>query len=388
MSGKVPPPPPPPMRNAPLANPLLNDAIQNVVNKNIEGAKFYLCQDVRRAPLLRRQSAADQPEIIPDPDLYTIFTALLEMKSSYPGALEPPGVPSRATMLSSSIAAFNALTRAQQFAWLNQLWAKCYDAVVPATLAQNMVEGAAAVHPTSGSMPSCLRPANAAQAATTWIAGPTPNAWALHRIGFRIEGGHARSSNPPDADLTRVRNTGISPLCTNTPAALQLVGKSYAGLDVALGTHVHLGYQNRDVYNESASCVSRTLLGATAFPKRNSDSDSPTDRCVYQYLFACQCTGLLGVDTEAWQQAQVGVNLWRPGEKAFLSIPAGNIIGYTTLERRPLDATCSWRFRFRTSTWTWVNAPSQDIQNYLNDELSCWAANQWYDVPLGYDFQF
>lgn len=362
--------------------------LRDVVNKHIS-TTFHLCRDPVLAPLLRRRRANSNPAVlehIPGSQLQSIITALLETKESNPGNLEPVGPPSRATMLNTPINTFNAMTGAEQFAFLDALWAKCYEAVVPTTLAERMVDNAVAVHADTGSLPSSLRPSNAADRNAVCVAGPTANAWTAHRIGFRVEGGFRRSGAAADADLTRATTIGITPLCTNTPTALALMGKSFWDLAVSGGTHVHLGYQNRDVYNESATCVSRTLLGATAFPLR--DTNTPTDTCSYRYLFACDCTGLLGVDTEAWQQGQPGSNLWRPGEKAFLRLPANKIIGYTALERRPLDATASWRFRFQTSTWTWLGASNAGTRAYLDGELSCWNAGQWYDVPLGYDFQF
>lgn len=396
MSGAATPPPapaaPPPMglpRPARVVVPLApgQRPLRDVVNKQIS-TTFHLCRDPVLAPLLRRRRAGTNPAVlehIPASQLQSIITALMETKESNPGNLEPPGAPSRATMLNTPIDTFNAMTNAEQFALLNRLWAKCYDAVLPVTVAKAMVDDAMVVHPTTGSLPSSLRPANPDIRDAVCVAGPTPTAWKAYQIGFRVEGGFRRSGATPDADLTRARTVGIAPLATNTPTALALVGKSYWDLDVSAGTHVHLGYQNRDVYNESATCVSRTLLGATAFPLR--DTITSSDSCAYRYLFACDCSDLQGVDTENWQRTQPGSNLWRPGEKAFLRIPPERILGYTALERRALDESASWRFMFQTSSWTWVNPPDPPVQAYLNAELGCWNPRQWYDVPLGYDFQ-
>lgn len=394
MSGVLPPPPPghagppppaPGMGGAGRGQHLLQRPISDLVNKELS-TTFHLCRVATLVPLLRRLTDdRARSEAIPELDLQSIITALVETRYSDPGQKEPAGAPNRATLLGTTIAAFNAKTKAEQYALLNQLWARCYDREIPATPTANMVDAAVAVHPSQGPLPTCLRPVDRTATRAVVQVGPTANAWTAHQIGFRIEGGFRPSKGEPAADLARVMNEGIMPLAQSNALALSLAGKSYLNLDVSSGTHVHLGYQNRDVYNESASCVSRTLLGATAFPYRWSDSTK--DGASFRYLFAINCAGLNGLDTEAWQLGQVGVNLWRPGEKAFLNIPKANILAYTGVARAPYAPGVGWKFKFMTAAWRWINRPSQAVQDYLNAELTAWDRDRWYEVPDTYDFQ-
>ncbi|WP_431285430.1 hypothetical protein ACQW02_11750 [Humitalea sp. 24SJ18S-53] len=354
--------------------------IQDTVNNKMNAAAFHLARNPKLFPLLRRGKVVGSGQE-PLDDLFkqVLATALLETANSDPGALEPPGAPTRAQMLGMKISTFNWKTKAAQLGLLNALWAKCYEAVVPDQEASTMWDQDEGFAYGSGQLTSSLRPVNPDVALVGLKKGPVDMAWAKHTIGFRIDGGKAKAGSRDD--LPRVMKDGVFPLATNAALALQLTGKNFFGLDVGKGTHIHLGYQNRDAYNESATCCARTMIGATAFPYRWTDTDE--EGLDYRYLFAFRCAGLLGLDTEEWQIAKDAA--WRPGEKAFLKIAADRIIGYTRVKRHGYGQ--GWTFSLVDATWTWVGAPPQPVKDYLTAELSAWKPGMIYNVRGVYDFQ-
>lgn len=356
--------------------------IKDTVNNQMNAAAFHLARDPKLFPLLRRSKVVGSGQE-PLDDLFkqVLATALLETSNSDPGALEPAGGQTRAQLLATRIATFNWKTKQEQLALLNALWAKCYEAVVPDKEATTMDDPDKAFSFGGGQLTSSLAPMNPDLALVGLKKGPVVKAWALHTIGFRVDGGKAKAGARDD--LARVVQNGMKPLATNAALALQLIGKSYLGLNVSKGTHIHLGYQNRDVYNESGTCVSRTLLGATAFPYRWTDTDK--EGLEYRYLFASRCAGLNGLDTELWQIGQDAP--WRPGEKAFVGVPADRLVAYTKIKKHG-DPGGGWTFSFLDAKWAWIGQSDQPLRDYLTAELSAWKPGIKYHIRTQYDFAF
>jgi hypothetical protein len=300
-------------------------------------------------------------------------------------------------VLDRKISYFNGLTKLQQIKLLDMLWTSCYRREVPSTRATSMIDGEASTESGEG-LPSSLRPKAGGAFFTMLDPGPVRNAWKRYRIGFRVDGGKGVAGSSRD-DLARIAATGTYPLQKRPDLAVLYVQKYYHEHPCCQNTDLYVGYQNRDLYNESGTCVARSLLGATAFPYR--DSQNNTDglkahlggNLQYQYLFAVDCSNELGVDTEAVQKGMGNHSLWRPGEKAFPGLPANRILAWTRLVKMGQPAggggiyQTGWSFAFVDSTWTWLKTPSKELQDYLTAELAAWAPGVTYNIPDKYDFQ-
>lgn len=135
---------------------------------------------------------------------------------------------------------------------------------------------------------------------------------------------------------------------------------------------------NHDLLNESSVCVARNFFGATAFPERGTNNKEA-------YLWAVDCSDLVGFDTEAYQTAQAGSRSWRPGEKAFQSIPKENIIGYVKFNKRGDDSQGGWKFNIaQNAAWTYLREPNKTVKDYIEGELNAWRGD--HAIPPKYDF--
>lgn len=299
--------------------------------------------------------------------------------------------------LTRPLAYFNSLRKFQQIKLLSMLWDSCYRKETPSTRATSMVDGEAAMESGNG-LPSSLRPLGNAGFHMMLAPGPVKNAWKRYRIGFRVDGGKGVAGSSRD-DLQRIVGSGTWPLQKRPDLAVLYVQKFYHEHPCSQTTDLYVGYQNRDLYNESGTCVSRSLLGATAFPYRDSQNNTQGiaphlgGNLEFQYLFAIDCSTELGVDTEQVQISMGNNSLWRPGEKAFPGLPAGRILAWTRLRKmgQPQQGgsiyQTGWSFQFLDSIWTWVREPSQELKTYLNEELAAWSPGVTYNIPDKYDFQ-
>lgn len=291
---------------------------------------------------------------------------------------------------------FNRLSKLEQLQQLSDLWDTCYMGVALSTDAKAMVDGDDATTG-SGSLPSSLKPRPGNGFLTSLEPGPEPQAWRKYQVGFRIEGGRSKSGKRDDLD--RVSREGIWPLMKQPDLAVLVVKKFYHEHKIAKAQELYIGYQNRDLYNESGTCVARSLLGATAFPYRdthnnhsNGDPNLGGD-LLYQYLFAVDCSGLKGVDTEAEQIRLRNDSLWRPGEKAFAGIPQNKVLGYVRVVRKGKpshsnpNVLTGWAFELLDTSWTWLREPYGPRRIFLDTELRAWQRNKTYVIGAAYDFQ-
>lgn len=300
--------------------------------------------------------------------------------------------------LNLGIDVFNWMSKEGQLALLHNLWRDCYEAVAPDLDPGDMVDGSGdASAGGKSALPSSIRPADGGGFFVKIAAGPVGNAWKTHGVGFRIDGGKALEGTRDD--LSRIAREGMTALQKNPDLAVRIVKKYYHEHASCRSNDLYFGYQNRDLYNESGICVSRSLFGATAFPNRhthNRNANAPSDAggdLDFQYLYAVNCQGLKGIDTEK-KQIEFGQNsLWRPGEKAFARVPKENVLGWVKVvrqgqqaaENRLLGAT-GWSFMLPKTEWTWINEPAGPVKQYLVDELGAWTAGKVYHVSSEYDF--
>lgn len=314
-------------------------------------------------------------------------TALREPSGSY--------AEHHASCLSFPIRIFNLMRKQDQLVLLENLWGDCYKKVSPSQLAAEMMDGELGVAGDK-SLPSSIRRRDGTGFFAILEAGPRPRAWKDFQIGFRIDGGKARAGSRDD--LGRVSKEGMVALQKKPDLAVQVVKKFYHEHPSCQTSDLFIGYQNRDLYNESGTCVARSLLGATAFPYRYTENNAdggPADgggELAFQYLFAVDCSGAKGVDTEKTQVEMGNNSLWRPGEKAFAGLGAERLLGWTRIVRKgqPPSGTpqpTGWSFMFLDSKWTWLKAPGGERQAFLEGELATWEPNRTYNISYAYDFQ-
>jgi hypothetical protein len=353
---------------------------------------FYLAADQIMLAQLRYKEGSNYK--LPLPQYKNMVgTILLET------ALRLPADGSKAAwtqILDMQLGEFCRKSQAEQIALLGDLWDTCYKPVVPSTSAKTMVDGLG-VTTGDGSLPSSLKPRPGSGYFTSLDPGPEPQAWSKWQIGFRVEGG--KSKDGTRDDLTRVINEGIRPLQKSPDLAVLVAKKYYHGHKSSIAPDLYIGYQNRDLYNESGTCVARSLIGGTAFPYRETTNNKAGlhpnlgGGLQFQYLFAVDCSALTGVDTEDEQIKMQSESLWRPGEKAFPGIPKEKVLGWVRVIKKGKPANPSrvgvtgWAFELLDSQWTWLREPYGPRRIFLDAELAAWQANRTYVLMNSYDFQ-
>lgn len=311
-----------------------------------------------------------------------LLTTMVGVRTKGPDSQRDPkvgGVAFSRYLQPLTLKAFNDMAALQQMATMRRMWEYLVTSEVPNTAGRAMYEPDGAETAGNGSLPSSLMPLDRNTANVT-LARRSEFGWARHGIGFRLDG---KKSASEDA-MRRWLAEGCRPLAHNAPALLAVRGMDITGLPPDDNNRVFFWYGNRDVFNETATCVARSLLGATAFPLRSTNSAALGVN--WHYLLALSVGGKDGVDSEGWQHRQGKLNHWRPGEKAFLGLGPERIVAWTKLLREPGPAGGGWRFMFPERRWNYVNIPSVEAQAYMTAELEAWNQNQWYEVPGAYDF--
>jgi hypothetical protein len=344
--------------NAPPAPPSLKD----LYRPEKTGSKFNRVSRGVRRTLIEAPNAAS--ELIID----CLVTAVAEV-------YDKPDPGTKADMelrlTGMTLDAFKRLSPQQQYAFINVIWGLSYTEVLPATLAQNMVAPADSVR----SFPTGVRPDGSVPARGMGVADP----WTRFAIGFRVDGS-------ADKPMTRVLTQGMRPKWFNPADARMLSDSEITGTWMDLNKNIKMGRVNRDVLNETGTCVARNIYGGTAFPERTSEGE--------YYLFAVRCKNLLGVDTEQWQLDHHTV--WRAGEKVFPEIPKERILAWVKFKKlgtpqnfvdtpifvngvqcgciRKVVGLGGWKFQIPAgSKWTWLAMIAEDEQAYLEGELAAWA---------------
>jgi len=190
-------------------------------------------------------------------------------------------------------------------------------------------------------------------------------------VGFRVDGSD-------DSSITRIIRNGMTQQRLAGDFMLVRRGLRLDGTVMMDATQARVWTGNHDIFNESAVCVSRNFFGGTAFPERETNG-----LC---YLWAVDCLSLDGFDTEGYQLGLGGARQWRPGEKAFPSIPAARVLGYVQIDRRGAPATGGWRVDIsKDAKWTLTGSPSVAQRVYMEDELAAWRGGS-YTIPATFDF--
>ncbi len=269
-----------------------------------------------------------------------------------------------------SIRAFRALTENQQLDFINQIW--------NATCTSHAFDkrGDQMSDPLSDDMggktlPSSVCPVRpGANLFRKRLAGKQP--FREFGIGFRVDGSDQES-------ITRILGNGMTQQRLSTVFMLgPKRGLRLDGTNMMDQSRARCWTGNNDIFNETAICVSRNLFGGTAFPDRNVSG--------LYYLWAVNCGPLLGFDTEDYQLGLPKSRQWRPGEKAFPSVPPGNILAYVQIDKRGAPAGGGWMFDLTTGAqWTFVGSPTVKQRKYLEDELAAWKGGS-YTIPHTYDF--
>jgi hypothetical protein len=272
---------------------------------------------------------------------------------------------------------FMGLSEAFQFQIIDKIWDICTMAKTYSTALNAMEETTGDVEEKTTPLPSSLHPRTGG-AGLPYVRGnvniPTP--FKTLGVGFRIDG---EVKGGILESLARITTAGITAQVLNAAFMRTVRHMEVTGTTIALNTQAPRVYvESQDLFNETGVCVSRSLFGATAFPLRESVGSFG--------LWAVDVTGLLGFDTEKHQLAQSGNKNWRPGEKAYQSIPKNKVIGYVIIERSNDTAKGGWKFKIpQGSTWTFLGG-SKDQQDYCTRELAAWASPTDYIVEGKYDF--
>jgi hypothetical protein len=329
------------------------------------------------------------PNAVTDTVIRTFLTAMANGKEQNPGGRnyqEPTGektsrgtpvfrtinIPSPVDSLTSiTIGEFKALGREGQLELIDNLYNAISEVKIPNTTYDQMHDPPA-IQGNKGPLPSSFRPVRAGQNVFAKGTGLNDTPFKKYGVGFRIDG------QMSDVTVNRIKNQGHQAWSMSPGILRDVRGWEVEGTELAK-PKIRFWKVSHDIFNESAACVSRNLFGATAFPYRWSTEGG-------YVLWAVSCLGLYGFDTEKRQLDIPGSRQWRPGEKAFLSIPPQNTIGYVLVDRKGWEGAGGWKFYIRPDAeWTIVNPPPPEVRHYINDELYAWRGHE-YNIPPDYDF--
>ncbi|MGJ5820844.1 hypothetical protein [Paludibaculum fermentans] len=267
-----------------------------------------------------------------------------------------------------TIRQFRQYTELQQLHFIDTIWEASCEPYAFDCVCDNM-QDTAVLAGAPAPLPSSMRPTGGGPLAQG-VPGP---AFQRFGVGFRIEG----SSHD---DVNRVKAGGMSQQRLSDDFMLNHRGMRVDRTVIRTDPRARIWTGNHDIFNETAVCVSRSLFGAAAFPERNSRG--------WFYLWAINCRGLRGCDTEARQlHMPHGPWHWRPGEKAYRKIPFFHVLGYVRIQRLSCGPNGGWRFL--VPPWaSWdenaTTPPEDDQRAYMQGELRAWVGQ--HEISDAYDF--
>lgn len=269
-----------------------------------------------------------------------------------------------------TIRAFRARTPQQQLAFIDQLWNALTTAHPFHTAIGQMLEPGGGDGGGDGPLPSSWCPKPGGGFHKRVLGHPFRDLG----VGFRVDGADQGS-------IQRVLQQGMTQQRLNLAFMEQRRGQDLTGTVAADQHRARVWTGNHDIFNETAVCVSRNFFGATAFPERTTVHDANQ----FAVLWAVDCSGLNGFDTEGHQNALPNSRQWRPGEKAFQAIPAGRMLGWVPVRRHGAPAGGGWSFAIHhTAQWTFTGQPTPRQRAYLVGELAAWRGN--HTIPAAWDF--
>lgn len=279
-----------------------------------------------------------------------------------------------------TVRAFVKSGQAGQLATINALWNECTTAGAYNCKQSDMLDNTNPVDGGEKQLPSSIHPVRAGTAAVTGFkTGRAGTPFKTLGVGFRVEGSDV--GRGIDWHVNRVVTGGMWPQVTNEALMLSN-GMNVAGTVVASGAGLapRLNVTQKDLWNESGICVSRSLFGATAFPYRWTKGKV--------ILWALDVAGLTGFDTEAYQLGTKTANgPWRPGEKCFPRIDEKRVLGWTLVDKDGFEGKgVGWRFSIpRDAKWQNSAFPTPAQAQYIEEELGAWRGATVV-VPGTYDF--
>ena len=227
-------------------------------------------------------------------------------------------------------------------------------------------------------LPSFIVPVRGgANIVSTFEAREPKNAFRHYGVGFRVEG--SGQAAQLQRHIERVTNRGMHPQVT-LPDLMLENGYAVAGTTVsARAVKPRINKTSLDLWNESGVCVSRSLFGATAFPKREYEGDA--------ILWAVDIKDKEGFDTESYQigHPNAGNGAWRPGEKCYQHIAPERILGHIIIKKRG-DQGGGWHFEIpQEAQWLPAVRGSIGQKDYLENLLAAWRGAR---VHIGTDYDF
>jgi hypothetical protein len=282
---------------------------------------------------------------------------------------------------------FARMTSQQQLAVIDAGWERVCFKKAYNKLTREMFEPiTTVVSATKDPVPSGVVPAGGGTMRAGYIGeSRLPDAFCDLGVGFRVDGSGANHAN----SILRVTTGGMTTQLKNGPLMRTVKGWEVEGTVVDRDTNAPRVWATKcDLFNESAVCVARNLYGATAFPTREMDGEVAV-------LWALDVRGLRGFDTETYQKTLPANKQWRPGEKAYKTVPKANVIAHVLFNKRGAAAEGGWRFQIPIgATWTfhgdWARAPSagsreDKVRKYVVAQLEAWRGPQ-HDIDGAYDF--
>ncbi len=338
--------------------------------------------------LLNGAVSEKQNRIVLQSNIRALLTALRAAQTG--GAYEPRRVLEDVALPSGkrfsgqmTFGQFAELTSAEQMDVINFVWDRNVTCGDYNQSLQQMTEPNVTVMPVGNAkpLPSSVRSFDGNANVKRLKLGRAGAPFKSLGVAFRVEG-------KTDQDVDRIKANGMTAQVANTTFMHEVKGWELDGTNIAADTRrPRLWTENLDLLNESGVCVARSLLGATAFPERCTGSTAKGGPTLVN-LFAVNCTGLLGYDTEHFQIQHNA--LWRPGEKAFATVPRDQVIAYVKLKRTGGEAGSNWKFQLDAgTTWIPINPASDEVQRYIDEELSAWATGQeWIIDGPTFDFVY
>jgi hypothetical protein len=270
---------------------------------------------------------------------------------------------------SLTVRAFRMLSPQGQIAHINLIWNAIATAHPFTKTAPNMDDppgdGLGGIAP----LPSSVCPT--AISANTFKKRLSGQPFRQFGVGFRTEGSNNK-------DIARIKSGGMTQQRLDPAFMRAFRGLNLEGTVMMDQSSARVWTLNDDIFNESAVCVSRNFFGGTAFPERESIGTF--------YLWAVDVLALNGFDTENYQLGLPNSRQWRPGEKAYPSIPSGKVLAYVQIDRRGAPARGGWRFDIaKDANWIWIVVPPVNKRIYIENELAAWRGGS-YTIPPDYDF--
>jgi len=287
-----------------------------------------------------------------------------------------------------TIRQFMTLEPADQMAAINQAWNKVCTKKSYNKLNRMMIEPMeVVVKPAISPVPSGAIPdGGGGMIAGYTNVGKRPDAFTGLGVGFRVDG--SGTIETMDRSILRVTTGGMTTQLKNRWFMHEIRGWEVDGTVVDLDTNAPRVWRTKkDLFNESAVCVSRNFYGATAFPTREMDGEQAV-------LWAVDVAGLIGFDTEGHQLQLEGNKQWRPGEKAFKKIPVSRIMGYVKFNKLGCSGMGGWKFSIPADAeWTFIGnfrgltGSSREAQavKYVTDQLVAWRGVD-HTISGAFDF--